>query len=77
MAMGNESLTYEETQRALTGINAWRVDPDAEAICPRCSCLGLEVIDCSARPYTEWFALKCAACGLDQQLAIPLAPPSI
>jgi len=33
------------------------------------------IIDRSARPYAEWYALSCRSCGLDETLHIPLGPP--
>ena len=36
---------------------------------------GLAIIDQSARPYAEWYALTCAACGLNATINIPLGPP--
>ncbi len=60
---------------ALQRIAAWRVDPSAPVACPACEAVGLTIIDRSARPYAEWYALTCAACGLDASLQVPLAPP--
>ena len=57
-------------------IAAWRADPAVAPVCPVCAAPGLTVIDRSARPYAEWYALACAGCGLDETLHIPLAPPS-
>jgi hypothetical protein len=69
-------LTAEETQIALAAIARWRQDPEASAACPRCGAAGLEIIDRSARPYAEWYALACGACGLEASLHIPMSPPS-
>jgi hypothetical protein len=44
--------------------------------CPVCDREGLEVVDCSARPYAEWYKLTCKSCGLDDMLAVPLGRPS-
>jgi hypothetical protein len=60
---------------ALTAITGWRVDPDQPVLCPVCGVPGLKIVDQSARPYTEWYALNCEACGLEHTLHIPLAPP--
>ena len=68
-------LTRDEMANALPRILAWRVDPDAPVICPRCDKPDLNVIDRSARPYAEWYALSCPACGLDVTVNIPLGPP--
>ncbi len=69
-------LTPEETRVALECIAQWRSDPEARAACPRCGAEGLEIIDRSARPYAEWYALACGACGLEASLHIPMSPPS-
>ena len=68
-------LTLEEMQRLLPRITAWRVDPDAPVLCPRCETQGLAIIDRSARPYAEWYALACPVCALDTTINIPLGPP--
>jgi predicted RNA-binding Zn-ribbon protein involved in translation (DUF1610 family) len=60
---------------ALESITAWRLDHDAAVACPMCGALGLKIIDQSARPYAEWYALTCTECGLDATVHIPLAPP--
>ena len=49
--------------------------PGRAVACPVCGKPGLAIIDRSARPYAEWYALACAACGLDETLHIPLGPP--
>jgi len=69
------ALTTDELQSALALIGGWRADPDASVACPRCGQAGLAVIDRSARPYAEWYALACSGCGLDETIHIPLGPP--
>jgi hypothetical protein len=68
-------LTADETRLALARIASWRSDAGAPVACPRCGRDGLAIIDQSARPYAEWYALSCAGCGLDASLNIPLGPP--
>jgi hypothetical protein len=68
-------LTAEQQRAALRSIAIWRTDPQAPAACPSCEKPGLGVIDRSARPYAEWYALECGACGLTETLHIPLAAP--
>jgi hypothetical protein len=60
---------------ALQRIAAWRAAPAEPVACPACEAAGLTIIDQSARPYAEWYALTCAACGLDAILQLPMAPP--
>jgi hypothetical protein len=35
----------------------------------------MAVADHSARPYSEWYELTCAACKLHVTMHLPLAPP--
>ena len=56
-------------------VTTWRANPGAPAMCPACGASGLAIVDRSARPYAEWYALSCASCGLEHTLHIPLAPP--
>ena len=68
-------LTAEQQREAAGRIAAWRAEPRQPVACPACGKLGLAIIDRSARPYAEWYALTCPACGLDETLHIPLGPP--
>jgi predicted RNA-binding Zn-ribbon protein involved in translation (DUF1610 family) len=69
------ALTAEQQRAASRLMAQWRADPQTPVVCPACGKAGLEIIDRSARPYAEWYALSCAACGLDETLHIPLAAP--
>ena len=69
------ALDPDKLADAYLHVTAWRADPDAAATCPACGEPGLDIIDRSARPYAEWYALSCASCGLDETLHIPLGPP--
>lgn len=71
-----KALPPEKMGQALAAITAWRLDPETAVVCPLCSEQGLTIIDQSARPYAEWYSLSCLACGLEQTIHIPLAPPS-
>jgi hypothetical protein len=68
-------LPADKLSMALQRIAAWRADPTQVVACPVCEVAGLTIIDRSARPYAEWYALKCAACGLDAAIQLPMAPP--
>jgi len=57
-------------------VAAWRSCPNHAAACPACGKVGLNIIDRSARPHAEWYALSCPSCGLDETLHIPLAAPA-
>ena len=70
------TLEGERLREALARIAAWRLDPEAPQPCPACGAPGLEIVDRSARPYTEWYVLTCPACGLDATLHIPMPGPS-
>ncbi len=69
-------LPGERLKDALACIAAWRIDPDAPRNCPVCGAAGTKIIDRSARPYSEWYVLRCEACGLDATIHIPLSGPS-
>lgn len=68
-------LPPERIGAALAAITAWRIDTDQIVTCPVCMAPGLKIIDQSSRPYAEWYAFSCAACGLETTVNIPLAPP--
>lgn len=70
-----QQLSADDVIKLLPRITAWRVDPEMTVCCPRCDKTGLVIIDRSARPYSEWYAVSCAACGLDATLNIALGPP--
>ena len=73
------ALDGEQLREVARRIAAWRADPKVPVACPACGKLGLAVVDCSARPHAEWYALSCSACGLSETLNIPLgsATPSL
>lgn len=72
---GTDQLTAVELAKVLPRIMAWRIDPDGLVQCPRCDRPGLHVIDRSARPYAEWYALSCSSCQLEATVHIPMAGP--
>jgi hypothetical protein len=65
-------LTAEQQRETIRRVTAWRVEPGRPVACPACEKPGLEVLDRSARPHAEWYALTCPACGLSETLHIPL-----
>jgi len=73
--MAQQTLPADKMGVTLTRIAAWRAAPDEPVACPVCEAKGLAIVDRSARPYAEWYALTCPACGLDASLHIPMAPP--
>ncbi len=72
---GPEALSADKVGEALVQIRSWQAQPERAVACPVCGQPGLSIIDQSARPYAEWYALSCALCGLDAKLHIPLSPP--
>ena len=68
-------LDAAQQRTALLRIAAWRSDAKQPVACPACNREGLVIIDRSARPYAEWYALACAACGLDETLHVALGSP--
>lgn len=66
-------------QNAMAQLRSWQTDRDSDLTCPNCGAPGLKIKDRSARPHAEWYAMKCAACGLDDAIYIPMAshrPPA-
>ena len=72
--MAHTALSAEKVRMALERINAWRGDPAASVACPVCEAAGLQIVDQSARPYAEWYALSCPACGLTATVNVPMSP---
>jgi hypothetical protein len=68
------ALDAEQLREAARRIAAWRADPEVPVACPACGKPGLAIVDRSARPHAEWYALTCSACGLSETLNIPLGP---
>ena len=66
------ALTPEQLRVALRGVAAWRAAPARPVACPACGVEGLGIVDRSARPHAEWYALSCPACGLNETLHIPM-----
>lgn len=75
--MGEErsNLPPNRMREAMAAITAARQHPETPAPCPVCSTPGLRIVDQSARPHAEWYALTCASCGLADTIHIPLGPP--
>jgi predicted RNA-binding Zn-ribbon protein involved in translation (DUF1610 family) len=69
------ALDADQVREAARRVAAWRTIAAAPVACPACGESGLVIIDRSARPYAEWYALACSSCGLDETLNIPLGPP--
>jgi len=65
-------LNDEQQREACRQVAAWRSEPARPARCPACGAEGLIIVDRSARPHAEWYALSCPACGLSETLHIPL-----
>lgn len=56
-------------------VRAWRVAPDKPVGCPACGTGTLAIVDRSARPYREWYAVSCAGCGFEKTVTVSLGPP--
>lgn len=67
-------VSAERLPLFLERIAKWQQQPNEPVACPQCGAGHLAVIDRSARPYAEWYAVSCAACGLDEIIHIPLGP---
>jgi hypothetical protein len=66
------ALTPDQVREAMRRVAAWRAAPDRPVACPSCGADGLQIVDRSARPHAEWYALACPACGLSETLHIAL-----
>lgn len=65
-------LTTEQQREVGRSIAQWCASPEAPVACPACGKAGLGIVDRSARPHAEWYALSCPACGLSETLHIAL-----
>ena len=65
------ALDAGQLREAARRIAAWRADPKVPVACPVCGKLGLAIVDRSARPHAEWYALTCSACGLERDAQHP------
>ncbi len=69
--------TQDEMRVALRRIRMWENGGKTEPVtCPICGAPGLDVEDHSARPYSEWYFVRCASCGLDDKIHIASASRS-
>jgi hypothetical protein len=73
--MTRQTLPADKVRTALARIVGWRMASAEPVACPVCEAPGLAILDQSARPYAEWYALSCAACGLKATINVPLGPP--
>ncbi len=70
-------MSPEVLNESLLLVQRWRASSEALLHCPVCAAPGVEIIDRSVRPYSEWYALRCDGCGLEASLHIPLPGPAI
>jgi hypothetical protein len=47
----------------LAAVDRWLRDRAQPVDCYACGAPGLVIVDQSARPYREWYAVSCARCG--------------
>ena len=74
MSKTNTKLVTQDIVRAaLRRVRRWQDNPREPANCPICEAPGLEIVDRSARPYSEWYILTCKSCGLDETIHVPSA----
>jgi len=69
------ALDAEQLREAARRVAGWRASPELPVACPACGVPGLQIIDRSARPHAEWYALSCRSCGLDETLHMALGAP--
>lgn len=63
-----------EIREALAKVQIWRRAPALPIFCPICDAPEFKIVDRSARPYAEWYAVSCGHCGIDDAISIPLCP---
>ncbi|MBU2581180.1 MAG: hypothetical protein KJ622_05650 [Alphaproteobacteria bacterium] len=63
--------TQALANQAMATVRTWQSGRTDGLECPICSAPGVIITDRSARPHMSWFIFNCAACGLDEALAIP------
>jgi transcription elongation factor Elf1 len=68
-------LSGDSLKAAFAMIPSWHRSPEVSIACPRCTSEGLQIADRSVRPHAEWYALTCSACGLDDNIHIPMSIP--
>ena len=71
----SESPIGVSDSELMTIVRAWRADEFKPVHCPACQTPALEITDRSARPYREWYALSCPACGFEKTVSVPLGAP--
>ena len=71
----SESVAAISDTELMAIVRAWRLDEVKPVHCPDCQTPALEISDRSARPYREWYALSCPACGFDRTVSVPLGAP--
>jgi len=71
----SQPLPPDKIPVAVQRIAGWRAAPGEPVACPVCGAQGLQIVDRSARPHAEWYALTCEACGLNATIQLPMAPP--
>jgi transcription elongation factor Elf1 len=69
--------TQDEVRVALRRVRLWESDKSKPVQCPLCGAPELKIIDRSTRPYSEWYAVECASCGLDDTIHIPSAARNV
>jgi len=60
------------TDELMTLVQSWRLSPTKPVTCPSCKTGSLTILDQSSRPYREWYATSCPACGFKKTVAISL-----
>ena len=53
-------------------LRIWQHHKDKPVSCPVCTTGNLTIIDQSARPHREWYALSCPSCGFKKTVGVSL-----
>jgi hypothetical protein len=53
-------------------LRVWQHHKDKPVACPICATGSLTIVDRSARPHREWYAISCASCGFEKTVGVSL-----
>lgn len=58
-------LDDDQLTQAFKRVDVWLHDRETSVPCVTCETPGLDIDNQSVPPYSEWYQLRCDACGLD------------
>ena len=70
--MSSENPPEITVAELLPLLRVWQHHKDKPVTCPVCAANTLTVIDRSARPHREWYALSCPSCNFTKTVGVSL-----